>query len=227
MITLNDYPFPLVTISGDRAEKEILRLRAAINAGNHVAVIIGDKNSALRLVELWNEPFDLAAELKYASEFSAEDWFAERSKEDEEYILDESQSEIHANGVAPMTRLSAGFDHKNQPLAEVFIATLPTLQSPAIPVHLRFGYWNSCPAPHIHMGLARYWGERFGAKIVALTSDTVEYVVARPPETDEQALELAWQQYFYCADIVDQGVGSVATLAQALRRSTRWYFWWD
>jgi hypothetical protein len=77
------------------------------------------------------------------------------------------------------------------------------------------------------MAVARYWRDRFGAEIAAVSSDVVEFTVSRPPSDDAQALELAWQQYLYCADIVDQGVGSVATLAQSLRHSTRWYFWWD
>jgi hypothetical protein len=40
-------------------------------------------------------------------------------------------------------------------------------------------------------------------------------------------MALAWEQYWYCLDIVDQGVGSVSALAATLLNSTYWYFWWD
>ena len=51
--------------------------------------------------------------------------------------------------------------------------------------------------------------------------------VARPPQTKEEALELARQQYLFCNDIVDQGVGDVESLAKTLLYSPVWYFWWD
>ncbi|MEO6708543.1 MAG: DUF4253 domain-containing protein [Planctomycetota bacterium] len=41
------------------------------------------------------------------------------------------------------------------------------------------------------------------------------------------ALVLAFEQYHCCEDIVTQGVGALDALAEALRRSTVWYFWWD
>ncbi len=162
-----------------------------------------------------------------AESFSPAEWFAEQREQEEEFVLDDSQMEIHPNGTGAMTHLTIGYDHQNKPHAEIFIATLPTGDSAAIPVHLRLGDWNSCPSPHVHMALARYWWKRFGAQIATVSADVVEYTVERPPADDAEAMELAWEQYLYCCDIVDQGVGSVATLAQALRHSTRWYFWWD
>jgi hypothetical protein len=176
------------------------------------------------VVEVWEESFDLQEELSAAEGFSPAAWFAERREEEDEYVLDDSQMEIHPRGTGPMTQLTVGYDHKNKPHAEIFIATLPTGDPAAIPVHLRFGDWNSCPSAHVHMALARWWGGRFGAQIATVSCDIVEYTVERPPSSDAEAMELAWEQYLYCVDIVDQGVGSVATLAQALRHSTKWYF---
>jgi hypothetical protein len=40
-------------------------------------------------------------------------------------------------------------------------------------------------------------------------------------------MQLAMEQYLYCADIVDQGVESVANLATLLLKQKVWYFWWD
>lgn len=179
------------------------------------------------MIELWGEPFDHDNEIARSAQLSPDQWFADRRQDEDEYLLDESQDEVHPAGTSPMTQLTIGHDHRGRPKPEVFIATVPTTDSSAIPVFMRFGDWNACPPPHVHMAMARYWRDRFGAEIATLSSDVMEFTVSRPPSDDAQALELAWQQYLYCADIVDQGVGSVATLAQALRHSTRWYFWWD
>jgi len=225
--TLANYPFPLTKVSGDLIESELHRLRTTCAAEGTFPVIIGDRESAERLIELWEEPFDHDAELARASQLSPEQWFEERRQEEDEYLLDESQDEIHPDGTAPMTQLTIGHDHRGRPKSEVFIATIPTSDSTTVPVFLRFGDWNACPSPHVHMAMARYWRERYGAEIATLSSDVVEFTVSRPPADDAQAMELAWQQYLYCADLVDQGVGSVATLAQALKGSTHWYFWWD
>ena len=224
---LANYPFPLTRISGDCIESELQRLRTACAPQGKVPVIIGDRESAERLIEFWDEPFDHDIELARSTQLSPDQWFADRRQDEDEYLLDESQDEVHPAGTSPMTQLTIGHDHRGRPKSEVFIATIPTSDSSAIPVFLRFGDWNACPSPHVHMAMARYWRDRFGAEIATLSSDVVEFTVSRPPSDDVQALELAWQQYLYCADIVDQGVGSVATLALALRHSTRWYFWWD
>ena len=227
MSTLPDYPFPVKSVRGERVEEEILRMRQDAAGSNTVPVIIGDRESALRLLDVWDDPFDHEAVLAAAAEFSVKTWLARRREEDGEMSDDESLMEIHPGGTAPMTQLTVGYDFNGKANPEIFIATLPTDDPCAIPVLLRFGNWNACPAPEEHMGMALYWAERYGAEIATVTSDVVEYTVTRPPQSDAEALELAWEQYLYCADIVDQGVGSVATLAQALRHSTRWYFWWD
>jgi ankyrin repeat protein len=39
--------------------------------------------------------------------------------------------------------------------------------------------------------------------------------------------QLAKKMYEFCPDIVDQGVGSVASLAKELNKSQKFYFWWD
>jgi hypothetical protein len=41
------------------------------------------------------------------------------------------------------------------------------------------------------------------------------------------AAEAAVEQYAYCPDGVDQGVGSLSALAAGQVRSPSWYFWWD
>jgi hypothetical protein len=73
----------------------------------------------------------------------------------------------------------------------------------------------------------RYWFERWGAEPVAITSDTVEMLVARPPQSREDALALANEQFAYCEDVVTQGVGTIEALAANLLEGQTWFFWWD
>ena len=51
--------------------------------------------------------------------------------------------------------------------------------------------------------------------------------VARKPETRAAALDLAREQFAYCSDIVEQGVGTLSALAASLMENDWWYFWWD
>ena len=110
---------------------------------------------------------------------------------------------------------------------EVYLG-LATIEQPwQLPAVLRFGGWNDCPFPAVHCALHRSWQERFGAEITGMSGDVVECVVRNPPRDRKAALELAWEQFWYCTDIVDQGYGSISTLAAALLDSPYWYFWWD
>jgi hypothetical protein len=221
------FPFPVSSVPGGRAEEELLRLRRSLAPSGSTPVILGGFDDASRLFDLWDESYDLAAELGRAEALDVEKWVAKRKEEDAEAYEDEMLTRIYPEGTATMHRLTVGYDYKGKVLPEVFIATLPTADSTLIPLHLRFGDWNACPSPHVHTAMARYWKEKYGAEIATMTADVVEFTVSSPPTDHVQATELAWQQFLYCGDIVSQGVGSVATLAEALKGSTRWYFWWD
>jgi hypothetical protein len=60
-----------------------------------------------------------------------------------------------------------------------------------------------------------------------VTHDVLEFRVARPPTSRDAALALAESQYYYCPDIVEQGMESIEALALSLLKSKIWYFWWD
>jgi hypothetical protein len=57
--------------------------------------------------------------------------------------------------------------------------------------------------------------------------DIIEMQVARPPQSDGRALQLANEQFAYAYDIVDQDTYSLGVLAGRLMGSKTWYFWWD
>ena len=51
-------------------------------------------------------------------------------------------------------------------------------------------------------------------------SDTINLRVAVRPKTREKALALARDQYLYCSDNIDQGVGTSSALAATLMESS-------
>ena len=92
---------------------------------------------------------------------------------------------------------------------------------------LSYGNWNECPRPEVHCAFHRQWQESYGAEITGISGDIIECVVSKPPTDEKAATILAWEQYWYCSDIVEQGVNSISNLAATLLNSTYWYFWWD
>ncbi len=110
---------------------------------------------------------------------------------------------------------------------EIPIVLLPTPDWTEAPIYLGWGGWNACPSPQWHVAAFRRWKERYGAELVGLSSDTLNMRVQNRPTTREEAIDLAWEQYRYCEDIVSQGVGDISTLAADLISSNWWYFWWD
>ena len=96
-----------------------------------------------------------------------------------------------------------------------------------VPVLLRYGDCSRCPKPHQHALVWDWWRTTYHASLVFLGADTVEFFVSAPPTDPQQVRQIAWQQYLYCEDIVDRGVGSLRELAKTINGSTRWFFWWD
>jgi hypothetical protein len=110
---------------------------------------------------------------------------------------------------------------------EVYLG-LATIEEPwHLPAIIRYGAWNDCPEPEAHCAFHREWQERFGAEITGMSGDIVECTVSKPPTDRKAAIALAWEQFWYCTDIVEQGCESISNLAATLLNSRYWYFWWD
>lgn len=62
--------------------------------------------------------------------------------------------------------------------------------------------------------------------LLVLGFDTLECIVSKPV-SEADAIALAKEQYAFCSDIVEQGMGSISALAEELKQSTVWYFWWE
>lgn len=128
----------------------------------------------------------------------------------------------------PSPGLTVAYDIlSRRPLETVHLAIIPTKDWTEIPAYLNWGGWNQCPAPEYHVAAFRSWRDRYGAELVGLASDTMNLRVARRPESRDEALALAREQYAYCADIVDQGTGTLSELAATLMSDNWWFFWWD
>ena len=90
------------------------------------------------------------------------------------------------------------------------------------------GGWNDCPEPAIQVAVSRYWYEKYGAVPAAISHDTVEYYVERPPQTDADAKAVAVELFYFShGDAVYQGSETFEALANQVYGSRQWYVWWD
>jgi hypothetical protein len=112
-------------------------------------------------------------------------------------------------------------------LDKVYLIVVPTDDWTTIPAHLRWGDWNENPAPEWHVAALRSWRDRYDIELVGLSFDTMNLQARKKPQSRDEAIALAREQYAYCSDIVDQGVGTVSQLAKDLMVNDWWFFWWD
>ena len=110
----------------------------------------------------------------------------------------------------------------------LILAKIPVKKPWEIFAYLPFGNWNECPDTPELMAAAKYWFEQHGAVPSAMSHDELEFELPSPVSR-ESAMEVATEQYGFCPDIVDQEPedATVGALADVLRQSTVWYFWWD
>jgi len=113
------------------------------------------------------------------------------------------------------------------PYSEIIIAKIPAKNPWELAVWMPMGGFNDCPMPEEQAAVFRYWYERYGAIPAAVTYDTWQIVLTKPPLTKDEAEALAKEQFAFCSDIIYQGAETIRELASALKNSTTWVFWWD
>ena len=238
---LAHFPFEIHEIAGTDAMAKWRELKAA----NRGAPVILAGNDGL---ENLLEPFTPGA---LQSGFSAErpveailaaaekirfpdDLLAMRKADIAEYAMDEQEeplgewpdirdaSTIVSPGLTVASDILSG-----KPLDKVYVCVVPTDDWTTIPAYLRWGGWNENPGPEWHVAALRSWRDRYGVELVGLSFDVLNLTVARKPQTRDEAIALAREQYAYCGDIVDQGTETISTLARGLLDSDWWFFWWD
>lgn len=237
------FPFTIYRVAGEKALEERAELQKQ-NGG--FVVILGDEENLERMQESFEEEEEPSADelIRQALEIDVPKWFAERQAEfdeDQEEWADsdddaeeDEEAEDPDEDEWPQSPEEAGGEivsHRDilsrKFLDTVILAAIPAQENWQIPCHLKLGGWNACPASEEMAAVCKFWQERYGAQIVSTTFDVLEMQVARPPQTKEEALELAQQQYLFCNDIVEQGAGEIEYLAKSLLYSPVWYFWWD
>jgi hypothetical protein len=228
------------TVAGYDALVRLAELRADFRASGLYPVLLGEPSEARSVLAALDpalspaavlaevESIDPAQRLRQRDEAyqaEIEDELGEWAEDDSEPDDIEGEWPDEPQGQASISahlHLSTG-----KPKREVVIALL-TIQEPwQAFAPLDWGGWNECPYAAEHCAVHRYWAAKYGSEVVSITSDVVECSVARPPMDRETAMRLAWEQFFYCPDIVEQGTQTVAALAAALLASSAWFFWWD
>ena len=140
----------------------------------------------------------------------------------EEEVLGEMEGGYENN------RISCYWDSDTDMTHPLILAKIPVKNPWEIFAYLPFGNWNECPDTPNLMAVAKYWFEQHGAVPAAMSHDELEFLLPAPV-SKEKAMEVAAEQYGFCPDIVDQAQDdpTVGNLADVLRQSTVWYFWWD
>lgn len=133
-----------------------------------------------------------------------------------------SKIDAGSPGLSVATEIISGKFHDR-----VHILLVPAQFGWEVPAYLRWGDWNACPPPEYHVSALRTWHNNFAAELVGINGDTMNLRAANGPKTRGAAMSLAREQYGYCPDIIDQGVGTISALAATLMASEWWYLWWD
>jgi len=223
--------FRTIAVPGALALSEWRRLRALHTTTGLYPILIGDDESAGRLLEPRDEePASGAMTIAQAAgELSASDWFTDRLRTEQQGNNDTAVFEIGAWSPPskPLEAPSVLQGAYGRPPKQVHIALLPILRPSEAFAALDWGGWNACPYPAEHVALHAYWADRYGSEVVAITDCEVECLVTRPPVSVKECNDLAVQQALYCDDLHTQIHGSMEDLARVLYGSGRWYFWWD
>ncbi|PSB32438.1 DUF4253 domain-containing protein [Stenomitos frigidus] len=222
--------FTTFKIAGSKALDALYLRRELFPKTGDYPFLIGDAESLQRINEAAEFYDQSTAEIIQRSmAVDVDQWLAERREEaaeDEfsaEDMLGTWTGDVPEKGSVNLHRDILTGEIK----PEIFLG-LATIKEPwQLPAVLKYGAWNACPEAEIHCVFHRKWQTQFGAQIAGLSGDVIECIVTNPPRDQATAIELAWEQYFYCPDIVEQGCESISYLAGTLLNSPYWFFWWD
>jgi hypothetical protein len=223
------FPYPLVAAPGADAVATWHRLREAWRAEGRCPILLGDAERVEGMAEaLRLDPEPPEAILARAATLDPQAFFDARLAEALETYGELPLGEWEEPPAPPRLALTAHTDIlTGMPRPTVWFAAIPTVNTWEVPAYLRYGNWNSCPAPEAQVAVHRRWHERHGSELYAVAGDVVECLVARPPPDRAGAERLAQEQFLYCDDIVVQGTETLARLAASLRAAPGWFFWWD
>ena len=156
-----------------------------------------------------------------------EELTGQRKEEAEEDDMDWEEEVLgEMEGGEPNDRFSNYWDDDTEMTYPLILAKIPVKNPWEIFAYLPFGSWNDCPDTPELMAVAKYWFQQYGAVPAAMSHDELEFDLPAPVPR-EKAMEVAVEQYGFCPDLDQSEEGSIGSLADVLRQSTVWYFWWD
>lgn len=125
-------------------------------------------------------------------------------------------------------RFSSYWNSETDMTYPLILAKIPVKKPWEIFAYLPFGQWNDCPDTPQLMAVSKYWYEKFGAVPAVMSHDELEFVLPKPVD-ESAAMDTALEHYGFCPDVIEQGPedATVGRLADELRQSKVWYFWWD
>jgi hypothetical protein len=221
-VTTDHGAFKSVRARGVNALKKVESLRQEFARGSRLyPFLVGDEKDLSQLLDLISPPEDGGrGYLEEARQLDVSSWLKEHSPK--------PVKTWPKDPLPPQKTLLTQYHTLSQELkSDIFIGLIEVETPSEVFARLGFGDWNGCPAPAVHVALHMYWREKFGAEPIAIGGSTVECIVTHPPADKTAALALGREQYAYCDDIVEQGVGTVGKLASSLLGAKYWYFWWD
>lgn len=222
-------------LRGPQAETAWRALVNAFGESGYWPVIVGDDECVARHDEFRSPGAEHQADTlgsirTRASNLDLAAWAQERQRldgqYDEEYSRPVGDEWPEPEGASTAFYLTQTLTGKKQK-PHVHIALFPVADCSEVLALLRYGDWNACPPPEVHVAMCRHLSQLFGARLAAIGPDTIEYEVPKPPETLDAALDTAQLLFDYCEDIVTQGVGTIRALAVHCKSDRRWFFWWD
>jgi hypothetical protein len=236
-----------LTITGSDAIAIWEKLHKLVTDTGYYPVILGDRAEAMQThsdeIEQRSSHIIVKKLLEEAEDIDSNKWFVSEAREmredgedDEDCWIEgeefpDDRNEIDRDILEEIDYWHETFEKEPEytiPSSDrTLISLLPTTTSWETFAFLQFGGWNDCPTSEENIAIAKRWYELYGAEVVGISNDTVEMRVGKPPLDADAAFRLAQEQYIYCKDIVDQGVGSLTKLAVNLYANKIWFFWWD
>lgn len=112
---------------------------------------------------------------------------------------------------------------------DVLIALVPSKTGAEVPDRLGFGKLGDSSAATGHTRQLSIWSRRLDAELVQVERSALKFLVARPPETREQALLLAAEVELCCPDLeLGELPGHpLIGLATGFVNERSWDLWWD
>lgn len=157
------------------------------------------------------------------------DRYKEYMQDHEEYEMSVSEFEGEKTGGEVIDYLSSFEKYSGDGIEKTILFRVPVKNPWEVIAWFPMGGWNECPPAEEMMAVCKKWYEAYGAVPAVISHDTLEFVVEKPVEDEQEAWALAREHYAFCPDRVDQCTESytLGEVADCLSKSTVWFFWWD